>query len=579
MLVCPYTASPDEILQHVASTWASQRQQGNTTRVPLLLKLLPFVQHESLVQQVLQQAQAAILSQAPGVLDTALILRQIQRGGFLWLLSGLDDLVSADAAPDVLPRLLAQLSNAPFSRNAAVFACRQSTWEWARQMFAQAVPPFALLPLYEGRSTFLDWHQQSLMRQAAERLAACRVGWQQDREAPVRPRLPSPEEFFYGATPAFPAALYLDIRVRERLRDGTDAAPQLLSQLITSSEQGQRVILLGAAGAGKSTELLKLFFDCCSGYSPAPLRGLYAPLLLEAGRICDRWGHDTYEAFLLCLYDVLELPQTISVQHVEQALRSTPRLLVMLDGLDEVKPEGLHSRNQIAQILWRFSHALHPSSWVVCASRTQERRRAHESLLHALEAQRGMWRTFLLDDLVLDPGALRDYLQRVVPDATLRETLVTTLQGRTSVLKTPLLVHLFGSMAPQKLAGRALNPGAIYRAAMETWLEEEIAIQGKPELTGLQAPPGTSLVQVAMGLLGVLAHGMVEQGVHGLDDAEARDLLTQFVTACLAHPAALPGWWPLTDAGQRPLGVATAQIRSDELALIVHALGELCVMQ
>lgn len=173
----------------------------------------------------------------------------------------------------------------------------------------------------------------------------------------------------------------------------------------------------------------------------------------------------------------------------------------------------------------------------------------------------------------------QDYLQRVVPDATLRETLMTTLQGRTSVLKTPLLVHLFGSVAPQKLAGRALNPGAIYRAAMETWLEEEMHIQGKPRLTGLQVPPGKTLVQVTTGLLGVLAHGMVEQGVHGLDDTEARDLLSQFVASCLARHAALPDWWPLTDAGQRPLGVVAAQIRSDELVRIVHALGELCVMQ
>lgn len=156
---------------------------------------------------------------------------------------------------------------------------------------------------------------------------------------------------------------------------------------------------------------------------------------------------------------------------------------------------------------------------------------------------------------------------------------MTTLQGRTSGLKTPLLVHLFGSMAPQKLAGHALNPGTIYRAAMETWLEEEIHIQGKPKLTGLQVPPGKTLVQVAMGLLGVLAHGMVEQGVHGLAASEVRDILAQFVTACMARHAALPGWWPLTNAGQRPLGVAATQVHGDELDVIVHALGELCVMQ
>jgi len=159
------------------------------------------------------------------------------------------------------------------------------------------------------------------------------------------------------------------------------------------------VILLGAAGAGKSTELLKLFFDCCSAPSLSPLRGVYAPLLLEARALYDRLGHDTYEAFLQCLHDALQLP------------------------------------------------------------------------------------------------------------------------------------------------------------------------------------PGKTMAQVATGLLGVLAHGMVERGGQGVDASEARDILQQFVTACLARRAALPGWWPLTEAGQRPLGMLETQERGDELDIIVQALGELCVMQ
>jgi hypothetical protein len=65
----------------------------------------------------------------------------------------------------------------------------------------------------------------------------------------------------------------------------------------------------------------------------------------------------------------------------------------------------------------------------------------------------------------------------------------------------------------------------------------------------------------------------------GLDAAEARDILSQLVTTCLARHATLPGWWPLTDAGQRPLGVAATQVRSDEFDIIVDALSELCVMQ
>jgi hypothetical protein len=87
-----------------------------------------------------------------------------------------------------------------------------------------------------------------------------------------------------------------------------------------------------------------------------------------------------------------------------------------------------------------------------------------------------------------------------------------------------------------------------------------------------------------MGLLGALAPGMVEpgmveQGVQGLDASEARDILAQFITVRLARHNALPGWWPLTESGQRPLGVTEVQVLSDELDSIIHALGELCVMQ
>lgn len=579
VLVIPYTASADEVLRYVARTGAAQRQQDSGTSVPVLLKLLPFAQHESLAQQVLQQLQAALPSQPAVALDLAHILRQIQRGGCLWLFSGLDDLMHSDAPSALLQRLLAQLSNPPFSRNAAVFACRQSTWERARPMFAQAVPPFRLVPLYEGRSTCLDWHQQTLVHEAAGRLAACRVGGRQGREIGQLPRIPNPEEFFYGGTPDFPAPLYLDIHVRETFLDGTVSAPLSLTHLIASSENGQRVILQGSAGAGKSTELLKLFFDCGSARSPALLRGVYAPLLLEARGLCDRWGRETYADFLHRMRDALRLPEAIAVEHFEQELRFTPRLLVLLDGLDEVKPEGLQGREQVAETLWRFIHALHPSSAVVLASRTQERGRAHESLLSALEVQRGVWRTCVIDDLALDTGSLRRYLQRIMPGENLVEALMTTLQGRTSVLKNPLLVHLFGSVAPQKLVGRALNPGTIYRAALETWLDEEINVQGKPKLAGLQSPPGTSLAQVAIRLLGVVAHGMVEQGTQVLATPEARDVLAQFVATCLARDGMLPGWWPLASTGQRPLGVVGDQVRSDELDIIVRALAELCVMQ
>jgi hypothetical protein len=293
----------------------------------------------------------------------------------------------------------------------------------------------------------------------------------------------------------------------------------------------------------------------------------------------DRRGGDTYEAFLERVLDDLRLTGSLSVTQCQHELRYTPRLLVLLDGLDEVKPEGIQARDHIAELLWRFTAALHPSSWVMLASRAQERQRAHESVLYALERQPGQWRIWQVDDLALDEACLRCYLHSVTQSPSLTEALLTALGGRLDVLKNPMLVHLFSSVAPQKLAGRPLNRGTIYRAALETWLEEEIHAQGKPRLAGIRAPTGKTLLQVMMGLLGVLAHGMVEDGMQELHHAEARTVLAQFVAQGVQRMGKLPGWWPLTDDAQRHLGIDGGQVQVDELDVIVQALGELCVMR
>jgi len=577
VLLYPYTSSADEVLHALAHLWAGRHRTRRETPVPVQLKLLPFVQQASLVQQVLHQIGGA--GGGTTGLDRGLVVRQLYRGGFLLLLSGLDDLVPAETPPAYLRSLLAELSNPPVSSNAVVFACRQSTWEWLRPVFAQAVPAFTPLPLSATRSTCFDGPQQALLRTAATRLAVCRRSWLPPRTPAAPLPRPSAEEFFYGGTSAYPAPLAFDIHVYERLADGMRTASQPLAHVIAGSAEGQRLLLLGGAGAGKSTQLLRLVFDCCARQSPSPLRDVYAPLLIELGGKCDCRGHDTWDGFLQRLLDDVRWADGLSVHHFAWELRHTPRLLVMLDGLDEIKPEGLNTRAHIAALLDRFVHLLHPSSWVILASREQERGRAHESMLSALEGQRGVWRTLVMDDLRLNPALLHSYLQRVIPEASLVEGLMQALQGRVSVLTNPMLVHLFAPIAPQQLVGQALNPGMIYRAAMETWLDDELHVRGAPRIVGMQAPPGKTLQQVMGGLLGVLAQGMVEQGVYTVEPVEAREIFVQFITTCLTQGVRLPGWWPVTDLAQQPVGVVGTQVQVDDLDLLVAALMELCVMQ
>ena len=87
-------------------------------------------------------------------------------------------------------------------------------------------------------------------------------------------------------------------------------------------------------------------------------------------------------------------------------------------------------------------------------------------------------------------------------------------------------------------------------------------------MVGLQTPPGKTLQQMMRGLRGVLAQGMVEQGVYTLAILETREIFVQFGTLCLTQGGHLPGWWPMTELAQQPVGM-----------MLVAALMELCVMQ
>lgn len=543
--------------------------------MPVPLTLLPFARHCSIEHQVLQQLLPRLPRTQGEAIDLALILHELRRGEMLLLFSGLDELDKSDPPPPFLRDLLAQLSNPPYAANPAIFACRQSTWEWAERVFEQATPAFECYPLSEGRSTFLDPHHHALAREAAGRIAACRTGWSPRGHAGKALRPPTLEEFFYGGTAEFPEALYLDMAVREIFLNATLSEPHALSQIVASSEKGLRAILLGGAGAGKSMELLKLCFDCCSGRSTSPLRGRYAPVLLELNGKFDRHGRGTYEDFLQCVVDDLRLTGFLSDEQLEEELRYTPRLLVLLDGLDDIKPEGIEARDAIAEALLRFIRTLHPTSCVVVASRAQERRRAHESFLRYFDRYQGWLRMFRLEDLALDAARLRRYLERIAPRDTALEPLLQAMGDHGGIPSNPMLLHLLSSTALQWMEERPLTPGTLYRAALQRWLDEEIHARGKPRLAGIKVPPGKSFVQVVMGLWGVLTRGMLAQGCRELAYTEAREVLAEFLRKCLAERGRLPGWWPLSPDGRRQLGVEN----DDELDIILQALRELCAMQ
>ncbi|HXH09573.1 MAG TPA: hypothetical protein VNP04_07410 [Alphaproteobacteria bacterium] len=378
----------------------------------------------------------------------------------------------------------------------------------------------------------------------------------------------SAEEFFYGGTDDFPELCYLPVQVRELFPDGTASEAKSLAQLIASSADGVQALLLGRAGAGKSTELLKLCLDCCAPSSSSPLWGEYAPMLLDLKGKFDRRGQGSYEEFLRRLRDDLELTEELSDEELEEELRYTPQLLVMLDGLDDVEPEGIAARDAIADMLVRFMSTLHPTSCVLLACREQERQRHHESLLRSLEGWPGLLRTLRIDDLALDGAQLRGYLGRLLRQDTLVEALLAAFEVHPDLRRTPRLLSACISLARLYSAGEPLAPDCLYRAVVETCLEEEIHVRGKPRLAGLTPSAGVSFVQMAMGFVDVLTSWTVPQHSRTLSPAAAQEILAAFLARCLAPGGRLPAWWPLTVDCQRRLGVDGERVHEEELEVI-----------
>jgi len=578
VLHCPFATDGEAVLRAIARDFASRRLTGQQAAVPVVLRLLPFAHHSAIDRQILSQLRAHFAVARAGAVDLALIRRELRRGAMALLVSGLDDLDKADAPPAFLWGILAQLSNPPYARNPAVCACRQSTWAWAARAFEQATPAFAHHILARERSTCLDRHHRMLLRTAAGRIALCRSTWGQHGGQETRAPLPSAEEFFHGGTDDFPEPCYLPVQVREIFPDGTASEAKPLTQMIASGADGVQALLLGRVGAGKSTELLKLCLDCCAPGSSSSLRGAYAPLLLDLKGKFDRRGQISYEEFLRRLLDDLQLTEELSDEELEEELRYTPRLLVMLDGLDNIEPEGIVARDAIADMLVRFMSTLHPTSCVLLTCREQERQRHHESLLRCLEGHPGLLRTLRIDDLALDGAQLRGYLRRLLRQDTLVEALLAAFEVHPDLRRTPRLLSVCISLARLYSVGEPLAPDRLYRAVVETCLEEEIHVRGKPRLAGLTPPAGVSFVQMAMGLFDVLRGWKAPQHSRMLSSAAAREILAAFLARCLATGGRLPSWWPLTAEGQRRLGVDGGRVYEEELQTLIHALRELCLV-
>ncbi len=409
-----------------------------------------------------------------------------------------------------------------------------------------------------GRSTFLEKHQSNVRRQAAESILACKsLGL-------------SPEQFFYGQR-----ALYVGIQVREPGESKGQRLEEIILEKYEDSPTCRRLLLLGEGGAGKSTELLRLFFDCVAEESSSKLRGHFTPCLLRLGLLPQDWRENpkviTLENFLELLREELECQQ-LSPNRFRRELQWTPRLLILMDGLDEFHPATQEVRDAFGGILEQFVDMC-SSAWVVLASRDkeQERGRGLKSLLRSRRF--GDWRRLSIEDFAWSESEVKAYLQKVGRSPDEVNALLELLRPHTGLLRNPMLLYLFGAAKLETIEGKPLASALLYRAAMETWLEKEL----NEKLPKLEFTFPMDPVKAVVKLIGILAKKILERDQNSWKKDEAASRIKDYI---IDHPQR-PKWWPEIEKNDKKRGYGYGDgdesVNEQELYRLSELLTELCV--
>ena len=430
-------------------------------------------------------------------------------------------------------------------------------------------------PPIDYRQTFLRWHVPTELDPLAEReeggfreeiLALDslrrRLGQMFPNAAADIHRLTSRRRFF-RTMPDKPW-LYLPVRVRSLSEIGKEYAD--LTDLLCATKTSRRGVLLTArSGAGKSTAMLKAYFDCLVGRDPR--LGGRLPCYLRQLHSAREKKEANYQVILDLLADAARLPSRPSVEQIEQWLCYSPPLLLFLD----LNAADDDLRRLLREAIIRFSeHFEGRHRWVV-AYRAADR----DATLNYL-TQTDWFGAYDLRHLEYTDaekylGNLQQFESRLVKvlarrfgqpanrptaaapidAAKLRELFARYGNESDGLISTPLLMH-FVSVIGIERAAQVESLAQLYEEIVEDYLDRDYGKLGDKATTpyaevvrdsGLMNAEGritlkTAMVRVA---LAILAAG---SGTRLKAPAKLSAYVVLDRLLADPHKFRQPDWWP-----------------------------------
>jgi AAA ATPase domain len=152
----------------------------------------------------------------------------------------------------------------------------------------------------------------------------------------------------------------------------SDATGKMLDYKRIATKPGERVLLLGDPGCGKSSILKRMFREACRKSALSP-RGNAIPVLLELKDVARSLDSKAASGSRL-LEAVTEALTSASVFHTEETIQALARgngLIIFLDGLDEVPTSRSQMFIDALVDLDKILSTRYPRSIMVISSRTQ----------------------------------------------------------------------------------------------------------------------------------------------------------------------------------------------------------------